>query len=111
MVEPDYAAISDVIRRDVVIGAVGGIPAAAERAERSGVEPQAVATHLRPEDRRNRVGNRSGLYKAVEHALARHERGRIPGRFPRWRLARPHPRATGRTVRIPAAGLYRSAVR
>src|SRR5580693_4127644 len=50
VIELDAAAVADVIRRDVVVGDVAGVHAAAERAERARVEPLTVTSHLRAED-------------------------------------------------------------
>ena len=50
MIEPDGAAVADVVRRHVVVGDVGGVHAAAQRAERGRVQPLPVPSHLRAED-------------------------------------------------------------
>ena len=54
MVELDGPAVADVVRRDVVVGDVGGVHAAAERAERGGVEPLTVPLQAWTEDGRHR---------------------------------------------------------
>jgi hypothetical protein len=53
VVELDGAAVADVVRRDVVVGDVGGVHAAAQGPERGCVQPAPVPVRLRAEDRRD----------------------------------------------------------